>query len=96
MSDESACTTLSEGMARSLVLLEPLDYGMAVQILQRTSSVGAVDSTASSFAVRMNKARFLPSDKQLLRDIGRGSCGSVFEVHESNLTIKKGANTTAI
>ncbi|KIW72964.1 hypothetical protein PV04_01120 [Phialophora macrospora] len=96
MSSESTGTTLEEAMARSLVLEELLGQEQAKEILKRTLSVGTVNSTTSSFAERTSKARFLPDDKHQVRDIGRGSCGSVFEIPGTTLAIKKGANTKAI
>ena len=95
-SEESTATTLSEGMRRFLILKDILDQE-ACDVLQRTLSVGSVQSTASSFATRMNAARFSRTpDQKTFRDIGRGSCGSIFEIPGTPYAIKKGANTTSI
>ncbi len=97
-SEESTDTTLSVALARSLVLKDALDQQAAadLRLLKRTLSVGTVVSTTSSFAERMNGARFEVVDHFHLRDIGRGSCGSVFEIPGTPYAIKKGANTGAI
>ncbi|KAK5274056.1 hypothetical protein LTR99_000688 [Exophiala xenobiotica] len=59
--------------------------------LQKTLSPGATSSSAISPFCRpphQNTSTF--------RDIGRGSCGSIFEIPGTSYAIKKGANTTAI
>jgi hypothetical protein len=95
-SEESTATNLSEGMRRSLILKDILD-DEACDLLKRTLSVGSVQSTSSNFAPRMNAARFSrPLDHLKFRDIGRGSCGSIFEIPGTPYAIKKGTNTTAI
>ncbi|KIW77852.1 hypothetical protein Z517_07685 [Fonsecaea pedrosoi CBS 271.37] len=94
ISEESTSTTLSEGLTRSLVLKQLLDKQVATEILKRTLSVGSVQSTASSFAERMKAAGF--DNRPDLRDIGRGTCGSVFEIPGTTQAIKKGANADSI
>ncbi|EXJ70599.1 uncharacterized protein A1O5_06669 [Cladophialophora psammophila CBS 110553] len=95
-SEESTSTTFSEGLMRSLVLEDLLDKQLAHDILKRTLSVGSKQSTSSGLAERMNGVRFDSVDHLGLRDIGRGSCGSVFEIPGSAKAIKKGANRQAI
>ncbi|OCT54056.1 hypothetical protein CLCR_10236 [Cladophialophora carrionii] len=96
MSSESTATTVKEAMACSSNLDELFDQDRAKEILKQTLSVGTVNSETSSSVEPMNEARFLPCDEHQLRDIGRGSCGSVFEVPGTTFAIKKGANTKAI
>jgi len=96
ISGESASTTLSDGIARPLILKDLLDQQTANDILKRTLSVGTVKSTTTSSADRMNAARYKMGHQNKLRDIGRGSCGSVFEIPGTPNAIKKGANTEAI
>lgn len=96
ISEESTTTTVSGRFSQSLVLDDILDRDSAQSILKRTLSVGTANSTTSSFAERMNACRFTNFDQFHLRDIGRGSCGSVFEVPGTPHAIKKGANTAAI
>ncbi|EXJ64562.1 hypothetical protein A1O7_00898 [Cladophialophora yegresii CBS 114405] len=68
----------------------------AKEILKQTLSFGTMNLETSSSAGPKNEARFLPCYGRQLRDIGRGSCGSVFEVPGTTFAIKKGANTKAI
>ena len=94
--EESTATSLSEGMRRSLILKDILD-DEACDLLKRTLPVGSVQSTSSDFASRTNAARFSRiSDHLEFRDIGRGSCGSIFEIPRTPYAIKKGTNTAAI
>ncbi|KAJ9639730.1 hypothetical protein H2204_003523 [Knufia peltigerae] len=95
-SDESTATTLSQRIQRSLRLEDLLSTSPEVT-LQRTLSSGTAISTASSFAQRMNLARFPPSGTQVtFRDIGRGSCGSIFEIPGTSYAIKRGSNVSSI
>ncbi|EXJ93167.1 hypothetical protein A1O3_01724 [Capronia epimyces CBS 606.96] len=93
--DVSEESTSTRSMPRSLLLDELLEQSTR-QILRQTLSVGTLLSTTSSFAERMNAARVEDTDPYHLRDIGRGSCGSVFEIPGTAYAIKKGANTRAI
>ncbi|KIW90355.1 uncharacterized protein Z519_09000 [Cladophialophora bantiana CBS 173.52] len=95
-SEESISTTLSEGLMRLLVLEDLLDKQLAHDILKRALSAGSKQSTSSSLAGRMNAVRFDSVNHLGLRDIGYGSCGSVFEIPGSAKAIKKGANCHAI
>lgn len=65
-------------------------------VLKRTLSVGTVTTNGSSLNERMNDARDVSRYPPLLNDIGRGSCGSVFEMPGTPYAIKKGSNTKAI
>lgn len=94
--EESTATTLSEGIIRALVRHDILDEQTASEILKRTLSVGTVYSATSSFAERMDALRYEDADSEALRDIGRGSCGSVFEVPGTAFAVKKGSNANAI
>ena len=95
-------TTLSQEMSRALQFVqeeesssfEPPSQPSAT--LKRTLSVKSVVSTASSFAERMNRDRARTSQSQELRDIGLGSCGSVFEIRGTQLAYKKGTDTASI
>lgn len=72
-----------------------LERESATEILKRTLSAGIVHSSESTFATRQDAERLKFSAIQL-RDIGRGSCGSVFEVPGTAYAIKKGSNIAAI
>ncbi|RVX72675.1 hypothetical protein B0A52_04073 [Exophiala mesophila] len=96
ISRESASPTFSDGIATSQILIDPLGLQTANDILKRTLSVATVKSTTSSAVDRMKAARDKPSHQHKLRDIGRGSCGSVFEIPGTPYAIKKGASTAAM
>jgi hypothetical protein len=89
-------TTLSTALERPSNLEANLSEAATKEVLKRTLSVGTVISTGLSFAERMNADRHLSTDTTDYRDIGRGSCGSIFEIPGSANAIKKGANITSI
>ncbi|KAL2426080.1 hypothetical protein ABEF95_010644 [Exophiala dermatitidis] len=90
-------TTPPGGPALSGVEGDLLDQETAKAILQHTLSLCTVDSAFDSSARSMNPARFGAIDDDApLRDIGRGSCGSVFEIPGTGYAIKKGASTVAM
>lgn len=91
-------TTLSEGISRALqytTLDDPLpeeDLEDPAELLNRCLSTKFVISTTSSFAKRMQKARYdLGIKKDSFKNIGLGSCGSVFEIPGTKLAYKKGS-----
>jgi hypothetical protein len=94
MSGERPPTTHQADHAGGLTPEDHLNDQDTRQTLQQTLSSGY--STASTLALRLNQARCAPVTNKSLRDIGRGSCGSVFEVPGTSVAIKKGANVEAI
>ena len=67
------------------------------EVLRRTLSFRSNDSASSSFAERISKASAKAFEaKPVLRIIGLGSCGSVFEISGTELAYKKGSDTRAI
>lgn len=60
-------------------------------ILQCTLSIRSEVQTASSFVERMNRLRLL--DKTIFRCIGRGSCGTVWEVPGTETAFKTSSGT---
>ncbi|KAK5046829.1 hypothetical protein LTR84_007183 [Exophiala bonariae] len=95
VSEESASTTLCQALERDLKLEEILEPESASGILKRPLSVGTAHSTVSKFAEREHTAR-LTAPTSELRDIGRGSCGSVFEIPGTAHAIKKGTDVRSI
>lgn len=71
----------------------PQDNESPTEILRRNLSVHTIVSTSSSFAERMEKAR---SPHQSLNVIGRGTCGTVFEVPGTESAYKKGQDEEAL
>lgn len=85
---------LPQSIRRSFIMKDTLDKE-ARDTLLSTLSLG----TISSSTTRLHDTPFCrPSDQNAstFRDIGRGSCGSIFEIPGTPYAIKKGANTTAI
>lgn len=85
-SGSSRSTTLSKGIVRSLCFTPTTQNPSPLlespdEILKRTLSVRSVAPIASSFEIRV---------------IGLGSCGTVFEIGDTELAYKKGLNTTAM
>jgi hypothetical protein len=66
------------------------DESSTYEILRRTLSVRTVVSTSSSFAERMELAKLL--ENAPLSVIGRGTCGTVFEIPGTETAIKKGVD----
>ena len=65
--------------------------------LKRAFSTKPVISTTSSFASRMQRAvRRTGLEREDLRVIGLGSCGTVFEIPGTELAFKKGTNEPSI
>jgi hypothetical protein len=64
------------------------------ETLRRALSVHPIVSTSSSFAQRMEKAK-LP-DNASLTVIGRGTCGTVFEIPRTETALKKGSDRDGI
>ncbi|KAF4587648.1 hypothetical protein GQ602_004341 [Ophiocordyceps camponoti-floridani] len=80
----------ANSLLESLHLLSDMPEAEAEAILQRTLSTQRVPATQSAFARRMNEER------NLLNVIGRGTCGTVFEVPGEPIVIKiAGADGTA-
>lgn len=70
---------------------------LAKQLLKRTLSTRSVISTTSSFASRMQRAALRSGlERQDLRVIGLGSCGTVFEMAGTELAFKKGTSEPSI
>lgn len=105
VSGEIDPTTLSEGMVRALKFTspeEPLpDVGdnsdvpemedQTAMLLKKTLSTRSVLFTPLSYAQRMQKAALKSEGgKSTLRQIGLGSCGSVFEIPGTEIAYKKG------
>ncbi|EXJ91275.1 hypothetical protein A1O1_04385 [Capronia coronata CBS 617.96] len=89
-------TTVSEAAARPLIPEDGLTQEAAKDILKRTLSVKTANAATDIISERTGLSKSLGSNQYPLRDIGRGSCGSVFEVPETVYAIKKGAGTEAI
>ncbi|KIW14921.1 hypothetical protein PV08_07706 [Exophiala spinifera] len=90
-------STLAQEYSRRSILLEEVLGQSPEEILRRTLSTGTAVATASSSAQRMDLCRPPSPETQLaFRDIGRGSCGSIFEVPGAPYAIKKGSNVAAI
>lgn len=82
---------MSEGLIRALA------HDLTAQRLKRAFSTRASISTTSNFASRMEKAAFRTGhDREDLRVIGLGSCGTVFEIPGTELAFKKGTNEGSI
>ncbi|EUC44524.1 hypothetical protein COCMIDRAFT_97946 [Bipolaris oryzae ATCC 44560] len=96
-SDESAAshdTTLSQD-ARIFSFSEPQtesssDNNSTYETLRRNLSARTVVSTSSSFAHRMERAKAAYNSH--LAVIGRGTCGTVFEIAGTETAIKKGSD----
>ena len=106
-SGASHSTTMSEGLSRALQytrLTEPSTAALVEeseersnQLLKRAFSTRSVISTTSSFASRMQRAALLSeSEREDLRVIGLGSCGTLFEIPGTELAFKKGTSESAI
>ncbi|KAF2001210.1 hypothetical protein P154DRAFT_433459 [Amniculicola lignicola CBS 123094] len=65
-----------------------------VEVLKRTFSIHSVVSTSSRFADRMMKATL--NSEVHLNVIGRGTCGTVFEVPGQEIAFKKGRDKDAL
>ena len=93
-SGESNSTTLSEGITLPEGSEEPEEseeYKSTHERLKRALSTQSVISTTSNFATRMQRAASqLGLERQPVRVIGLGSCGSVFEMPGTQLAFKKG------
>ena len=103
-SGESHSTTMSEGLSRALgctrltgpttaALLEESEEPPN-QLLKRAFSTRSVVSITSSFASRMALRSGL--EREELRVIGLGSCGTVFEIPGTELAFKKGTSESGI
>ena len=76
-------------------LEEPQD--LAAQRLRRAFSTRSAISTTPSVASRIQKAALRTEhDRENLRVIGLGSCGTVFEIPGTELACKKGTNERSI
>lgn len=53
-------------------------------------------STSSSFAERTNRARGINANEKDYRIIGTGTCGTIFEIPETESALKKGNHTDAL
>lgn len=106
-SGQSHSTTLSEAMTRALNftrLSEPTTAALpeeseesTVQLLKRTLSTKSVISTTSSFASKIQRAALRSGlEREDLRIIGLGSCGTVFEIPGTELAFKKGTSELGI
>ncbi|KAK3946331.1 hypothetical protein QBC46DRAFT_4114 [Diplogelasinospora grovesii] len=85
--DRSDDTTLSEGLARAVCILELLETD-ATSTLLRTLSTKSAQSTTLDFASRMNNAR---SANGFFDIIGEGTCGTVFEMPGTAAVAKVGS-----
>ncbi|MCJ1226719.1 hypothetical protein MMC12_003372 [Toensbergia leucococca] len=106
-SGQSNATTLSEGIVRALESTTLHARAATTsfegseehtdQVLKRTLSTRSVISTTSSLASRMQRAASdSTAERQDLRVIGLGSCGSVFEVPGTEIAFKKGTSEQGI
>ena len=106
-SGESNSTTLSEEITRAMkhtTLTESTTAALPEEsdeppneLLKRALSTKSVISTPSSFATRMQRAASQSGlERQPVRVIGLGSCGSVFEMPGTALAFKKGTSAPAI
>lgn len=94
-SEESAPMPLSQPQERNFKSEQILGPESALDVLKRTLSIGAVHPTLSAFSERRSTS--IPTAPIVeLRDIGRGSCGSVFEVPGTVYAIKKGSKVHSI
>ena len=106
-SGESNSITLSEEITRAMkhtTLTESTTAALPEEsdeppneLLKRALSTKSVISTPSSFATRMQRAASQSGlERQPVRVIGLGSCGSVFEMPGTALAFKKGTSAPAI
>ena len=106
-SGKNQSTTLSEGITRALDytrLTEPTKATLPedseeppIQLLKRALSTKSVISNTSSFASRMQRVALQSElEREDLRIIGLGSCGTVFEIPGSELAFKKGTSESGI
>ncbi|KAI4290203.1 MAG: hypothetical protein L6R35_000526 [Caloplaca aegaea] len=102
----SSATPWSEGISRALqytslgegtdAIPEEEDE-TSLQLLKRTLSTRSVISTTSSFASRMQHTASKSSPNPIdFRNIGLGSCGSVFEVPGTQMALKKGSSLDSL
>ncbi|KAK2772179.1 hypothetical protein FQN53_004710 [Emmonsiellopsis sp. PD_33] len=93
--------TLSEDFRRKIrfsgsTSSDPISEGPSYfkEVLQRSLSVNTVVSTGSSFAERMNAARYIKGQKYVC--IGRGSCGTVWEQPGTEIAYKTSPHHRAL
>ncbi|KAL8652595.1 MAG: hypothetical protein Q9210_002594 [Variospora velana] len=106
ISSGSNAMTLSEGISRALQYtslgegtdaIPEEDDEIASQLLKRALSTKSVISTTSSFASRMQHAASKSSPNSTkFRNIGLGSCGSVFEIPGTQIALKKGSSLDSL
>lgn len=106
-SESSDSTLLSEGITRALTYLQLTDSKRserrsddetASQLLKRQFSTKSAISTTSSFASRMKRSANRSSSEQRegLRIIGLGSCGTIFQIPGTEFVFKKGTNRASL
>jgi hypothetical protein len=106
-SKSSDSTLLSEGITRALTYLQLTDSKRserrsddetASQLLKRQFSTKSAISAISSFASRMQRSANRSSSEQRedLRIIGLGSCGTIFEIPGTEFVFKKGTNGASL
>lgn len=94
-SEDSVLPTPSQVLERYVQFERILEHEAASEVLNRTLSHGTVHSNQSALVERTTNARFETPTSEF-RDIGRGSCGSIFEMHGTAHAIKKGSNVDSI